>query len=121
MAGIAELVQVARAAGATFEISGPDIIVTGASAISPEVRDALRARRDEVIAYISGASDAAPSSLTLLHGVGVSISYLEDDETAGKILAEILSDAGDSPVGLDVETAARPDTQKTNEVLGDRR
>ena len=107
VAGIADIIHEARSAGASFEVLGPDIIVTGAAAIPPEVRGALKLRRDELLKYLA-AADIAPSSSDLLKRAGVDVAYIEDDGAAAMVLAEILADAGEGPVGLDVETTARP-------------
>lgn len=105
---IAELLQQARSAGASFKVSGLEIVVTNVAKIPVHVRSALKLRRTEVLGHLREElrSGSSPSSMLLAAGVEVALAH--DDACAALLVAEIIADAAGGPLGLDIETAARP-------------
>jgi DNA polymerase I-like protein with 3'-5' exonuclease and polymerase domains len=113
---IADLVHEAQSVGASFEVTGDGIVVSGVTAIPPAVRDALKSRRDELRVYLCDASDAPPSSSARLSRAGIDVVYIEDEGAATTALAQILTDVGEGPIGLDIETTPKLKDVNYNEI-----
>ena len=95
----------ARAVGLAIHLCGSQLRVEGLDALSPNVAEQwcnrIRARRDEVFTALGGRDDpAAP----ILRQLGVTVVYTADANTAAALIAEMIADADDSPIGIDLET-----------------
>ena len=74
----------------------------------PAVAAFLREHHRAVFAALGGGAADQPS-LALIEALGVEIADCADDSTAAAASAEVLADAGDRPIAIDVETAALPE------------
>ena len=106
---ISHLLAIAKNAGAAFRVSGAEVVVTDALAIPAEVRIALKDRRDELFAHFAPANTGEPTSSAILKAEGVVVAVATTESEAIELLAEMLTDAGDGPLGLDMETAPKPE------------
>jgi DNA polymerase-1 len=81
------------------------------STLPDDLRDRLRASRDEVAAHLKG-EDAGPPAL-LLRRLGISVRYVRAPGDAQEVVSEILAEAKglgtDVRVGFDIETVPRPE------------
>ena len=106
---IPHLLAEATAVGATFRLSGDEIVVTGALAIPAETRTALKGHRDALYAHLSRTSRDGETCSSLLRAAGVEVAVATTAREATALLDEVLTDAGDGPLGLDIETAPMPE------------
>jgi DNA polymerase I len=112
------LLREAGTVGVQFGLFGAQVRVLRAGRLTSDLRSALRARRDEVWTHLGGAAlDAAP--LTLLHQLGVELCIPTTIGEAIAALARVEEDADrytpvglSRLVGLDLETAALPGSEK---------
>jgi DNA polymerase I-like protein with 3'-5' exonuclease and polymerase domains len=111
------LLAEAKKAGATFRLSGADIIADHLEHLRPALHAGLRARRDELWALLGGtAADQPP--LDLLASLAITPVVPQSEAEALELIAEIEADSDhatpdelrDQPglIGLDIETAALP-------------
>jgi DNA polymerase I-like protein with 3'-5' exonuclease and polymerase domains len=116
-APLARLLAEARNAGATFRISGAHIVANRLHGLRPEVRTALRGRRDELWELLGGAAMERPA-LSLMAALNITPVVPQTEVEALELIAEIEADSDrvtpaelrDHPglVGLDIETMASP-------------
>jgi hypothetical protein len=99
-------------AGAAFRVSGAEIVVTDALAIPAEVRTALKDRRDELFTHLASVDTGEPTSSAILKAEGIVVAVATTESEATALLAEVLTEAGDRPLGLDIETAPKPEYAK---------
>lgn len=122
MPPLPDLVDAAIQFGASFEIADDKVNVKNVSAIPNDIRDHLKQRRDELYSYlVEGQGVPEGPSAAILREAGVHIEVATTTTEAEELLSEILSDAGDGPIGLDLETAPKPNQHKsehTNTKLG---
>ena len=95
----------ARAVSLAIHLCGSQLRVEGLDALSPNVAEQwcnrIRARRDEVFTALGGRDDPAGPTLRQL---GVTVVYTADANAAAALIAEVIAHAGDSPIGIDLET-----------------
>ena len=97
----------AAKAGAAFRLSGNRIEISGLGKVEqadPAVAAFLREHDRAVFAALGGGAADQPS-IALIETLG-SRSDCADDSTAAAAIVEVLADAGDRPIAIDVETAA---------------
>ena len=91
--------------GAYFEVVDHNVVVHGASLIDEDVRQALKARRDELHLQLqSNNANTAPAGL--LRSSAVSAVFIDDDTTARRMIKGLLNDLKDGFVAIDFETHA---------------
>ena len=98
----------ANKAGCTFRLDGSGVAVRGLEKVPAFVGSFLREHREGVFAALGGSEQDRPS-LELLQQLGVRLVYCTDDAAAAVAIAEVLADAGDKPVAIDLETAPKPE------------
>ena len=101
-------IAAAAKAGAAFRLSGNRIEISGLEKVEQAdsaIAAFLREYREAIFAALGGNAADAPS-IALIEQLGVEIAYCADDSTAAAAIAEVLADAGDRPIAIDVETAA---------------
>jgi hypothetical protein len=98
----------AHKAGCTFRLAGSGVAVGGLDRVPPFVADFLREHREGVFAALGG-SEADKPSLELLEQLSVELVYCTDDDSAEAAVAEVLADAGEKPIAIDIETTPRPE------------
>ena len=101
----------AAKAGAAFRLSGNRVEISGLEKVEqaePAVAAFLREHDRAVFAALGGGAADQPS-IALIETLGVEIAYCADDSTAAAAIVEVLADAGDRPIAIDVETAALPE------------
>jgi DNA polymerase-1 len=118
---ICDLLHQAEQAGAQFQLYGGKIRVHHADRLSRPFRDALRARREAIWAYLGGAALDAPAIVTL-HQLKVQLLLPATLEELDDALKQIEDDAArhtpaelrerPSLLGFDIETAALPGTEE---------
>jgi 3'-5' exonuclease len=96
----------AHKAGCMFRLAGAEVRVRGLDRVSPFVADFLRENREAVFTALGGSEHDRPC-LELLEQLGIELVYCTDDDSAEAAIAEVLTDAGDKPVALDIETTPR--------------
>ena len=109
-ASVHAAIAVAAKAGATFRLSGNNIEISGLELFAqahPGTVAFLEGHRRAVSGALGGGSDDQPS-IDLITQLGVEIDHCTTDETAIAAITEIISDAGDGPIAIDVETAPLP-------------
>jgi DNA polymerase I-like protein with 3'-5' exonuclease and polymerase domains len=119
------LVAEARKAGTTFRLSGARISVDRLDLIRPELRDGLRARRDELWQLFGGPAAEQPP-LDLLTQLGITPVVPKTEAEALELIAEIETDSDkampedlrDRPglIGLDIETMALPGMEERSPI-----
>jgi DNA polymerase I-like protein with 3'-5' exonuclease and polymerase domains len=112
---LAKLLAEARGAGATFRISGVHIVANRLRGVRPEVKAALRGRRDELWELFGGAVKDRPA-LDLMAALNIAPVVPTTAAEAADLLAEIEADSDrvtpaelrEHPglLGLDIETMA---------------
>ncbi len=96
----------AHKAGCVFRPAGSGVAVRNLDQVPAFVRDFLREHRDGVFDALGGSERDRPC-LALLDRLGAELVYCTDDDSAEAAIAEVLADAGDKPLAIDIETAPR--------------
>jgi hypothetical protein len=68
----------------------------------------LREHRAAVVAHLGGSEQDRPS-LELFERLGVEFVYCTGDSSAAAAVAQIITDSGDQPIAIDIETAPLPE------------
>ena len=97
------LVAEARQLGAEFRMSGTLLVVDKPDAIPAPLKKELRGRRDELCALL------ASKSAQLLAAAGVTVKVATTAAQAESLVSAVLDDAGTGPIGIDIETAPKPE------------
>ena len=97
----------AREAGCTFRLTGADIEAVGISRVPNHIVAFLKHNRDAVYAFLGGTAQDEPY-LALIGSLGVEVVYCTADAAAAAAVDEVIADAGDRPIALDVETTPLP-------------
>ena len=94
-------------AGCTFRLTGADIEAVGISRVPNYIVAFLKHNRDAVYAFLGGTAQDEPY-LALIESLGVEVVYCTADAAAAAAVDEVIADAGDRPIALDVETTPLP-------------
>ena len=106
------LVAEARQLGAEFHLSGSQLVVDKPDAIPAPLKKELKGRRDELCALL------ASKSAQLLAAAGVTVKVATTAAQAESLVSAALDDAGTGPIGIDIETAPKPECSEAQvEVL----
>ena len=97
------LVAEAQQLGAGFRLSGTLLVVDKPGAIPAPLKKELRGRRDELCALL------ASKSAQLLAAAGVTVKVATTAAQAESLVSAVLDDAGTGPIGIDIETAPKPE------------
>ena len=97
------LVAEARQFGAEFHLSGSKVVVADAGVIPRPLKKELMRRRDELCALL------ASKSAQLLAAAGVTVKVATTAAQAESLVSAVLADAGSGPIGIDIETAPKPE------------
>ena len=97
------LVAEARQLGAEFHLSGSKVVVEDAGVIPRPLKKELMGRRDELRALL------ASKSAQLLAAAGVTVKVATTAAQAESLVSAVLDDAGPGPIGIDIETAPKPE------------
>jgi hypothetical protein len=97
----------AQEAGCTFRITGAHIEAVGISRVPNHIVAFLKHNRDAVYALLGGTAQDAPY-LALIERLGVEVVYCTADAAAAAVVDEVIADAGDRPIAIDVETTPLP-------------
>ena len=97
------LVAEARQLGAEFHLSGSKVVVEDAGVIPRPLKKELMRRRDELCALL------ASKSAQLLAAAGVTVKVATTAAQAESLVSAVLDDAGTGPIGIDIETAPKPE------------
>jgi hypothetical protein len=98
----------AHKAGCVFRLAGDRVEVSGVDKVPANTIAILREHRAAVFAHLGGSEQDRPS-LELFERLGVELVYCTDDATARGAVAEVITDAGDRPLAIDIETAPSPE------------
>jgi DNA polymerase-1 len=101
------LVAEAQQLGAGFRLSGTLLVVDKPGAIPAPLKKKLRGRRDELCAML------ASKSAQLLAATGVTVKVATTAAQADFLVSAVLDDAGAGPIGIDIETAPKPELNPT--------
>ena len=97
----------AQEAGCTFRLTGADIEAVGISRVPNHIVAFLKHNRDAVYALLGGTAQDE-TYLALIESLGVEVVYCTADAAAAAAVDEVIADAGDRPIALDVETTPLP-------------
>src|SRR5512147_1401141 len=98
----------AHKAGCVFRLAGASVEVRGLDKVPADAIAFLREHRAAVFAHLGGSEQDRPS-LELFERLGVVLVYCTDNATARGAVAEVIADAGDRPIAIDIETAPLPE------------
>ena len=97
------LVAEARQLGAEFRLSGTLLVVDKPGAIPAYLKKELKGRRDELSSLL------ASKSAQLLAATGVTVKVATTVAQANFLVSAVLTDADAGPIGIDIETAPKPE------------
>ena len=96
----------AHKAGCVFRLAGDRVEVSGLEKVPADAIAFLREHRAAVFAHLGGNELDRPT-LELLAQLEVEFVYCTTDAEAEAAVFEMLADAGDRPIAIDIETAPR--------------
>ena len=111
------LLSKAKDKGATFRLSGSDVLVENASTVPKSLMEELRVNRDGIRNYLSQSKSGELTSADYLAKAGVKVEIAESEVQARVLLDRVINEAGDGSIGLDMETAPKPQFADTRPIV----
>jgi DNA polymerase I len=100
------ILEAVAAAGIHVMVDGDELVLEASHTPSLALIDAMRSHKAEIVALIRAGGEH-PSSSALLRRLGVEVVLIEDEETAEREISALVAQS--EVIGLDIETAARPE------------